>query len=166
MNIPLNIDWQQILLHLFNFAILAVGLYILLYKPVRDFMDKRTDYYKALDQKANNKLSSAEKLNAEYENRMTFINEEIAEKKINAVKEMEAYRESERQKATAETEAILREARAKAEDDRNKIIQSAKGEIADSVINTAEKLIRKSIDTDCTDLFDDMLRKVGKNCGE
>ena len=26
MNIPLNIDWQQILLHLFNFTILAGGL--------------------------------------------------------------------------------------------------------------------------------------------
>ena len=34
MNIPLNIDWQQILLHLLNFVILAGGLYLLLYKPV------------------------------------------------------------------------------------------------------------------------------------
>jgi F-type H+-transporting ATPase subunit b len=166
MGIPLNIDWQQILLHLFNFAILAVGLYILLYKPVKDFMDKRKEYYKELDQKANQKLDSAEKLNAEYENRMTFIDDEIAEKKTNAVKEMEVYRENEIKKAEAETEAILREARAKAEEDRNKIIESAKGEIADSVLFTAEKLIRKNIDDDCTDLFDDMLRKVGENCGE
>ena len=30
MNIPLNIDWQQILLHLMNFVILAGGLYFLL----------------------------------------------------------------------------------------------------------------------------------------
>ena len=29
MNIPLNIDWQQILLHLLNFVILAGGLYLL-----------------------------------------------------------------------------------------------------------------------------------------
>ena len=34
MNIPLNIDFQQILLHLLNFAILGGGLYLLLYKPV------------------------------------------------------------------------------------------------------------------------------------
>ncbi len=32
MNIPLNIDWQQILLHLLNFVILAGGLYFLLYQ--------------------------------------------------------------------------------------------------------------------------------------
>ena len=32
MNIPLNIDWQQILLHVLNFVILFGGLYFLLYK--------------------------------------------------------------------------------------------------------------------------------------
>ena len=30
---PLNINFQQILLHMFNFVILAFGLYMLLYKP-------------------------------------------------------------------------------------------------------------------------------------
>ena len=44
-NIPLNIDWQQILLHLLNFAILAGGLYLLLYKPVKAFMTKREGWY-------------------------------------------------------------------------------------------------------------------------
>ena len=56
MNIPLNIDWQQILLHLLNFAILAGGLYFLLYKPVKDFMDKRTAYYKEMDDQANARI--------------------------------------------------------------------------------------------------------------
>ena len=41
MNIPLNIDWQQILLHLLNFAILAGGLYLLLYKPVKAGISSR-----------------------------------------------------------------------------------------------------------------------------
>ena len=40
---PLNIDWQQILLHLLNFAILAFGLYFLLYKPVKAFREKREE---------------------------------------------------------------------------------------------------------------------------
>ena len=46
MNIPLNIDWQQILLHLLNFVILAGGLYLLLYQPVKAFMEKRQAYYR------------------------------------------------------------------------------------------------------------------------
>ena len=35
VNIPLNVDWQQILLHWMNFVILTGGLYFLLYKPVK-----------------------------------------------------------------------------------------------------------------------------------
>ena len=49
MNIPLNIDWQQIVLHLMNFAILAGGLYFLLYNPVNKFMANRGDYYEYMD---------------------------------------------------------------------------------------------------------------------
>ena len=56
MNIPLNIDWQQILLHLLNFVILAGGLYLLLYKPVKAFMEKRQAYYQEQDRQAAEKL--------------------------------------------------------------------------------------------------------------
>ena len=49
MGIPLNVDWQQILLHLFNFIILFGGLWLLLYKPVKNFMAKREAYYKDMD---------------------------------------------------------------------------------------------------------------------
>ena len=38
MNLPLNIDFQQIALHLLNFVILAGGLYLLLYNPLKNFM--------------------------------------------------------------------------------------------------------------------------------
>ena len=61
MNIPLNIDIQQICLHLLNVAILTFGLYMLLYKPVKDFMEKREAYYRDMDDQANAKLAEAEK---------------------------------------------------------------------------------------------------------
>ena len=52
MNIPLNIDWQQILLHFFNFSILVGGLYLLLFKPVKNFMDKRAKHYQDMESAA------------------------------------------------------------------------------------------------------------------
>ena len=66
MNIPLNIDWQQILLHLLNFAILAGGLYLLLFKPVKAFMAKRESYYQNMDNEAKQKLQEAETLKVNY----------------------------------------------------------------------------------------------------
>ena len=59
MGIPLNIDWQQILLHVFNFVILVGGLYFLLYNPIRKFIAKREEHYRKLDEEANAKLASA-----------------------------------------------------------------------------------------------------------
>ena len=56
---PLNIDWQQILLHWMNLAILIGGLYFLLYKPVKDFMEKREAHYRELDRQAAGKLEEA-----------------------------------------------------------------------------------------------------------
>ena len=86
LNVPLNIDWHQILLHLFNFTILAGGLYLLLYKPVKDFMDKRTAYYQGLEDAANEKLSHASALEADYQSRMDSAEDEITRMKAKAMK--------------------------------------------------------------------------------
>ena len=59
MGVPLNIDWQQILLHAFNLIILTGGLYFLLYQPVTAFMKKRQDYYAGLEADAQAKLREA-----------------------------------------------------------------------------------------------------------
>ena len=42
---PLNIDLLQILLHAFNFLILAGGLSLILFKPVEKFLNERKEYY-------------------------------------------------------------------------------------------------------------------------
>ena len=66
MNIPLNIDWQQIILHLLNFAILAGGLYFLLYRPVRKFMDQREEHYRQMETEAQQRLDQAKATEEEY----------------------------------------------------------------------------------------------------
>ena len=77
MNLPLNIDIQQIFLHLFNFCILVAGLYILLYKPVKNFMNKRVEYYESLDREAKEKLTEADKLMADYQAQLKEVDKEI-----------------------------------------------------------------------------------------
>ena len=64
---PLNIDWQQILLHLLNFVILFAGLWLLLYKPVKKFMNGRREKYEKMDADAEKKTAEAEEKRAEYE---------------------------------------------------------------------------------------------------
>jgi len=80
VNIPLNIDWQQILLHLLNFVILAGGLYLLLYKPVKTFMEKRQQYYQEQDAKAAKTLADAEKTAAEVRQQLKNADADAAAK--------------------------------------------------------------------------------------
>jgi F-type H+-transporting ATPase subunit b len=157
MNIPLNIDWQQISLHLLNFAILAVGLYFLLYKPVKSFMDKRTAYYKQMDDEAREKSESAESLKRMYQALLDSASAEIAQMKAAEAKEAEKASASQLQEAKAEAERILRDAKANAVAERDKITSSAQQEIAELAAEAVEKIAQKSL----TDSYDEFLKAVG-----
>ena len=75
--VPLNVDWQQILLHLFNFTILFGALYILLYKPVKDFMAGREAHYADMDAKAEQALADAQSSKESYESKLQSFDAEI-----------------------------------------------------------------------------------------
>ena len=103
--VPLNIDWQQILLHLFNFTILFGALYILLYKPVKDFMEGREAHYADMDSRAEQALADAETSKASYEKKERDFDEEVRTEKNRMSKEIEAERERRHQFLDAAEEA-------------------------------------------------------------
>lgn len=153
MGIPLNIDWQQILLHLFNFAILAAGLYILLYKPVKDFMSKRAEHYAQMDADAESKLEHAAALEKEHQAQLEKLDEELRQKKEAAAKELEAAKRAELQSAHTEAENIISNAKATAQAEHDKILASAEEDIADLAAAAAERLIHASMDQVCDDFL-------------
>lgn len=89
MNIPLNIDWQQILLHLFNFSILVGGLYLLLFKPVKNFMDKRAKHYADMESAAVEREKNTAALEASMQQRQAALDAELDEKRAAAAREAE-----------------------------------------------------------------------------
>ena len=76
---PLNIDWQQILLHAFNFIILAAGLTFLLFKPVKKFMAAREESYKKAAEEHRQKLDELESLEKERQAKIAALDGELAE---------------------------------------------------------------------------------------
>lgn len=152
---PLNIDWQQILLHLFNFVILFAVLYFLLYNPVKQFMDKRTEYFKNLDDEAKEKLAAAEKTEAEYESKVMAADTELAAEKEKALKELEVSIATRKKQAEDEAAKIITDARITAEQERVKILKEAQSEIADMVTTATEKIISAS---DTEEAYNQFLR--------
>ena len=150
---PLNIDIQQILLHFLNFAILFTGLYIILYKPVKDFMKKRQDHYEEMDEKAKKDVEDAEKLKKEYEERLAKADAEIQDKKNKYEAELGNIRKDRISKAEAEAEKIIGDARETAEREKKRIIESADKEAKDIIADAADKLVNASL----SDNFDAFL---------
>ena len=126
---PLNIDWQQILLHWMNLAILTGGLYFLLYKPVKQFMAKREEYYRSLDQQAQEKLDQAQRLRDQAQEKLDGADEEIRQARAKAQQSVQQSAEEQLARVQVQAQQILTHARAEAEHDREEILRSSQREL-------------------------------------
>lgn len=160
---PLNIDWQQILLHLFNFVILFAILYFLLYKPVKDFMEKRIAYYQKLDDDAKANFADSEKVKEEYKSKLVSAEDEIIAEKEKARKEIEKINAVKTRQAQDEAAKILADARQTLEKERSKMIREAQNEISDMVVDAAKKLAAQSTTSDAYDRFLDTAKRSEVN---
>lgn len=156
---PLNINLQQILLHLLNFVILFAILYFLLYNPIKKFMEKRTEEYKKMDDSAKQNLVEAEKLKAEYTKRIMSADAEIEKMKSDAEKDAESLADKRLKMAELEAETIIKTARSVAENEKKKIIDSAQKDIAEIITTATEKVVCSS-----SNVYNDFLENAEKNC--
>jgi len=153
-NMPLNIDWQQILLHLLNFVLLFFGLYFLLYAPVKDFMESRKKHYEDMDNEAKNVLEEAKKQKEIYTQKFKDFEEEMKQYKLNELKKIDDLKEETLNSAKKESEKIISKAKITAEKEYSETMKKAQKEISGLVTEAAEKFILKADDA-CS--FDDFL---------
>lgn len=138
---PLNINFQQILLHALNFVILAVGLYVLLYGPVVKFMDKRRAYFADMEKDALEKQKKLDELEAEYNKKLENVNVEIQKLHAEAMEKIDEEAKLSATHAKHEADEIIANARRQAEAEKEKALRSTRREIAGMVADAAEKLM-------------------------
>lgn len=159
MNLPLNIDFQQILLHMLNFVLLFGGLYFILYKPVKKFMDGRAERYAEKDAESERKRLEAEAAKSEYEQKLKDAELEIAALKADAAAQAAREADESRAAALAEADGIRQSARAEGEAEKNRIIREASRELSDIAAAAAEKAVFGSTD----EAFDSFLDNAGRS---
>ena len=150
---PLNINLQQILLHWMNLAILTGGLYFPLYKPVKQFMDKRSAYYQELEDRAADGLAQAERLKAEAQAKLEAADDEIHDERMRA--QQAASDAAQEQLAQAEEQArrIVAKAQAEAEQSKERALRESQREMRELAAKAAKKLAAKP----GADFFDQFL---------
>jgi len=154
VNIPLNIDWQQILLHWMNLVILTGGLYFLLYKPVRQFMEKREAHYRELDEQTARKLEEAEALKAAYQAKLDGAEEEIRQTRAKA----QAAVQQSVEEQMAQAKQIVAKAQAEAASSRERVMRESQRELRELTAAAVKKLTVKA-DTDLFNQFLDLAEK-------
>lgn len=138
---PLGIDFTQIFLHFLNVIILLVGLYLILYKPVKNFMKTREDHYKEIDEKAMGALAEAEKKNEEFDGKLKELESEISQQKRKASLDIAEMRSNAEAEAKVAANKIIDEAKKDAENQKQAIIESAKKDITEMVEEATRKVV-------------------------
>ena len=134
---PLNINLQQILLHWMNLAVLTGALYFLLYKPVKDFMDKRAAHYQELEEQAADKLAQAERLECQAKAKLEAADDEIHDERMRA--QQAASDAAQEQLAQAEEQArhIIAKAEAEAVQSKERALRESQREMRELAALTA-----------------------------
>lgn len=153
---PLNIDWQQILLHALNFVILVGGLYFLLFGPVKKFMAKREEYCRGMEEKAAQTLEEAEKLKADYAAQLQTVDAEIDRKRAEAQHALDISVQQQLADAKAQAAEIVLDAHKAADRTREKILADTQKELTEIAVQAAKKLVYENQ----TDIFDSFLNKA------
>lgn len=150
---PLNIDWQQILLHWMNLAILTGGLYFLLYKPVKQFMEKREAHYRALEEQAAGRLAEADRMKEAYQAKLDGAEEEIRALRTRAQEQAQQSADAQLAQAQEQARQMVDKARSEAEQSRERVLRESQRELRELAAEAARKLASKP----GTDPFDQFL---------
>ena len=154
----LGLSLTKFLLHLLNFAILFTCLWLILYKPVMKFIRERQQRLEKEKTETETNLRASEEARAASEERLRGLDEEIAEKRSAAEKEVAASCESKIKEAEAQAAEIVRNAEKKAEAQAAEVIRGAKEGLKEVAVSLAENIIEKKIDEVDDALIDDALK--------
>lgn len=150
---PLNIDLQQILLHWMNLAILTGGLYFLLFKPVKQFIEKREAHYRELEEQAAGKLAQAEQLRADCKAKLDAAEDEIHQERAKAQQAAAQAAQEQLEQAEEQARHIVAKAKAEAEQSKERAIRESQREMRELAAKAARKLAAKP----GADFFDQFL---------
>lgn len=159
MDLPLNIDFVQMLLHMLNFVILAGGLSLLLFKPVCKFLDERRAKYSEIEKKNREDAEQNEAMKREHEAKKANIEVELAEMRANAEKDMTDAAKQYLAEAREKADGIISAAEDEAEKRKEHILESAQTEIGELVITATQKLLSDTVTPERNSaLYDEFIR--------
>ncbi len=161
----MGLEWQKIIQSLnftiianwINFGILVAVLSWLLYRPAKEFIEKRREKIKSRIDQAKEREKSAAELKEERLDELKSAREERKEIINQAEKEAAEVVEEGRKKAKEEARRIIEQAKAEAKQEKEKAREEVEEEYVNLSLLGAEKILRREIDEEDQRRFLDSL---------
>ncbi len=151
----------SILLHVANAAILLVSLYFLLLKPVRKFMDARTERVNAQLRSVDDAKEALEEQKKIMENEVLAAQKTAADTVAESVVQAREQARKVIQEAHTDAEHVLKQAQMEAESMRKSAREEMRGEVAGLSVALAGKLLQREVtEKDHEKLVEEFLKKV------
>lgn len=149
----LTIDLPTILFQIFNFLLLTVALYFLLFRSVVRNVRERARKKEQLIHDVEKTKAESEKTLAEYEQKLAEVNKDIDQ----IIKKAEEIVEDERKQAIADIELeanrILGEAQAEVENREKISLEQFYDQVVDQVMAISQSVISKTVNVDIHNLL-------------
>lgn len=141
----LGLEWQSIVLHLFNLVILTVGLYFLLFKPVKRMVKERQAKIKKIE-KENTKLNDeVKKMKESTEAVLSDAKKEAAVIHENAVKVANQKADDIVSSARKEAKSLIERTEQEMEEEHRKLQKDIEQQITDVSLAVAEKILSREV---------------------
>jgi len=146
---------------LFNACVLAAALSFILYKPVRNFMRKRTERFSAQFDQAEDQMASAGLMKAQYEEKLKDIESERIVVLDEARKVAAEERSKMLEEARRDIASMKERAAAGVEAERERLKDEMSAYILEASLAIAGKFVAHSMDKDTQDrMFNDTIAEL------
>ena len=159
----LGLEWQSIVLHLFNLIILTVGLYLLLFKPVKRMIKERQAKIKKIEKENTELNEEVKKMKESTEVVLSNAKKEAAVIHENAVKVANQKADDIVSSARREAKSLIDRTEQEMEEEHRKLQSDIEKQIADVSLAVAEKVLAREVTPeDDKKLIEDSLAQWSK----
>ncbi len=145
LGLPLGLSLVEILIHIFNFAVLMVAVRFLLWKPVKKNIDRRRLEHEKAIEESKKMVKEAEDFKTEYRALVENIEKEKTDIITKALLEAEERADAIIVKSKEQAENIIENAKEIVKNNRAQAQKDFEKEIAGLAIDIASKVVEREI---------------------
>lgn len=158
-----SLNQYQFLLAALNLIVLYVILKKILFKPVTEFMEKRTKSIESSIEEAKRKLSEAEELHRAYEEQLRLAKADAKGIVDDATRQAGHTAQQIIDEAKKQAGDLLKQARAEMEEEHRRMLLAVRSEVAGLALAAAARVVQANMNTAGNRaLVDQFLKETGE----